>query len=48
MAVEMMAAGRIDVKSLISGTFPMMQAVQAFDIASDRTKGIKTQIAFRS
>ncbi|MEM6491401.1 MAG: L-idonate 5-dehydrogenase [Pseudomonadota bacterium] len=45
-AVAMMASGRIDVKPLITHTYALKDAVGAFDIASDRTQAIKTQIAF--
>ncbi|MEM1382598.1 MAG: L-idonate 5-dehydrogenase [Pseudomonadota bacterium] len=45
-AVEMMRAGRLDVAPLITHTFPLDDAVPAFDLASDRSKAIKTQIAF--
>ncbi|MEM1267370.1 MAG: zinc-binding dehydrogenase, partial [Pseudomonadota bacterium] len=45
-AVEMMQAGRLDVAPLITGTLPLADAVTAFETASDRTRAIKTQIAF--
>lgn len=46
-AVEMMRAGRLDVKPLITQTIPLADAVAAFDLASDRTRAIKAQINFR-
>lgn len=45
-AVRLMQAGRLDVQPLVTQTLPLDQAVEAFEIASDRTKSIKTQIAF--
>lgn len=48
LAVEMMQAGRIDVKALLTQTLPIEDAVAAFDLASDRTRAIKVQIAFQT
>lgn len=45
-AVGMMQAGRLDVRPLITQTFPVTEARAAFETASDRTHAIKTQIAF--
>jgi L-idonate 5-dehydrogenase len=45
-AIALMQAGRIDVKPLITQTVPLAQAVEAFHLASDRTKAIKAQISF--
>ena len=45
-AVDLMQAGRLDVSPLITQTLPLTQAVEAFEIANDRTRAIKTQIAF--
>lgn len=46
IAVSLMQAGRIDVKPLISHTFPLGEAKAAFELASDRSKAMKAQIAF--
>ncbi len=46
MAVRLMQAGRFDVKPLISHTVALDDAEQAFIIASDRDRAMKTQIAF--
>lgn len=46
IAVKLMQQGVIDVKPLISHTFPLDDALEAFEIASDRTKAMKAQIAF--
>ncbi len=45
-AVKMMQGGRIDVKPLITHTFPIADAIPAFEMASDRSQAIKAQIAF--
>lgn len=45
--VSLMQKGLIDVKPLITHTLPLSDAVQAFDIAGDRSQAIKAQIAFQ-
>lgn len=45
-AVDMMNKGLIDVAPLISQTLPFKQAKQAFELASDRSKAMKIQLAF--
>jgi len=42
----MMQAGQIDVTPLITHTFPLADAVAAFEMASDRSQAIKAQISF--
>jgi L-idonate 5-dehydrogenase len=44
--VELMRAGLIDVKPLITHTVPLDQAETAFRLASDRSQAMKAQIAF--
>lgn len=44
--VALMQKGLIDVKPLITQTLPLEDAIAAFDLASDRTKAMKAQIAF--
>ncbi|MFQ3790121.1 L-idonate 5-dehydrogenase [Halomonas sp. A29] len=44
--VELMQKGLIDVKPLISQSLPIDQAMQAFELASDRQQTIKMQISF--
>jgi L-idonate 5-dehydrogenase len=46
LAVKLMQDGLIDVKPLITQTLPLADALKAFDIASDKTQSMKTQIAF--
>ncbi len=45
-AVQLMQAGRLDVKPLITHDFPLEAAVAAFEMASDRSQAIKAQISF--
>lgn len=45
-AVEMMRSGRLNVAPLITDTLPLDDMVAAFELASDRSRAIKTQIAF--
>ncbi|MGL5139279.1 MAG: L-idonate 5-dehydrogenase, partial [Beijerinckiaceae bacterium] len=37
---------KIDVKPLISATFPFADAVEAFELASDRSRSMKVQLGF--
>lgn len=46
VAVEMMRTGRIDVTPLLTQTFPFEDALAALEMAGDRSKAIKVQIAF--
>ncbi|NND41724.1 MAG: L-idonate 5-dehydrogenase [Silicimonas sp.] len=46
LAVEMMQSDRIDVSPLVTQTLPMSSAVEAFELASDRSRAIKVQISF--
>lgn len=45
-AVDLMRTGRLTVAPLITQTLPLADAVAAFELASDRNRAIKTQIAF--
>ena len=45
-AVSLMRKGLIDVKPFITQTFPLEDAVAAFEIAGDRGQAVKAQIAF--
>ena len=45
-AVTMMNNGLIDVAPVITQTLPYKQAVEAFELASDRNKAMKIQLAF--
>jgi L-idonate 5-dehydrogenase len=46
LAVELMGKGLIDVKPLLTATVPFEQAVEAFELASDRSQAVKVQLAF--
>jgi L-idonate 5-dehydrogenase len=46
LAVELIGKGLIDVKPLISATMPFTDATAAFELATDRTRSMKVQLAF--
>ncbi|MES0133567.1 L-idonate 5-dehydrogenase [Mesorhizobium sp. M0016] len=46
LAVDLINRSRVDVKPLLTGIYPLDEAVAAFDIAGDRSKSMKVQIAF--
>lgn len=46
MAVKLMQTGAIDVRPLISHTLDLSDAVDAFDLAGDRSQAMKVQLAF--
>jgi L-idonate 5-dehydrogenase len=46
LAVDLMGSGLIDVKPLVSQTVPFRQAVEAFELASDRSRAMKVQLTF--
>jgi L-idonate 5-dehydrogenase len=43
-AVEYIASRRVDVTPLLSGQFPLAEAVQAFELARDKTRSTKVQL----
>ena len=43
-AVEYIASGRVDVRPLLSGQFPLSEAVKAFELAKDKTQSTKVQL----
>lgn len=45
-AVELMNRGLVDVTPLLSATLPLEQASEAFELAADRSRSMKVQIAF--
>ena len=45
-AVELMRAGRLDVTPLITHALPVDDAVQAFELAGDRSQAVKVNITF--
>ena len=46
LAVRLMGEGLIDVKPLISASLPFESAVEAFELASDRSRAMKVQLTF--
>ena len=46
LAVDLINQRRVDLKPLLTGTFPIEDAVSAFEAAGDRTKSMKVQLAF--
>ena len=46
LAVELMGKGLIDVKPLVTATLPFERATEAFELAGDRSKSMKVQLAF--
>ncbi|MBF6618094.1 MAG: L-idonate 5-dehydrogenase [Candidimonas sp.] len=45
-AVRLIDSGRIDVKPIITATYPLEQALDAFQAAGDRTRSVKVQLSF--
>jgi L-idonate 5-dehydrogenase len=43
-AVELIVAGTIDVQPILSGTYPLAQAVKAMELAGDRSKVVKLHL----
>ncbi len=46
LAVELMGQGLVDVTPLLTATMPFEQAVEAFELASDRSRAMKVQLVF--
>jgi L-idonate 5-dehydrogenase len=46
LAVDLINKGRVDLKPLLTGVYPLEDAVQAFEAAGDRSRSMKVQIAF--
>lgn len=45
-AVDYLASRRVDVRPLLSGQFPLKEAVTAFTAAADKTRNTKVQVVF--
>jgi len=45
-AAELISSGRIDVAPIITGTYPLERAVEAFEQAGDRSGAVKVQLSF--
>ena len=46
LALRLMGEGRLDVKPLITASMPFDEAVEAFELASDRASSMKVQLTF--
>jgi len=46
LALRLMGEGLLDVRPLISASLPFDSAVEAFELASDRSKSMKVQLTF--
>ncbi len=46
-AVKLINSGDVDVKPLISATLPLGDAVEAFELANDRSRAMKVQLSFQ-
>lgn len=46
LAVDLINQGRVDLKPLLTGVYDLKDAVEAFEIAGDRSRSMKVQIAF--
>ncbi len=45
-ATRLLAHRAVDVRPLLSGTFPLERAVEAFELAADRSRAMKVQLSF--
>ena len=43
-AVDALVHGRIDIGPILSGEFPLANAINAFELASDRSKAMKVSL----
>jgi L-idonate 5-dehydrogenase len=46
LAVDLINARRVDLRPLLSGIFPLDDAIAAFEAAGDRSRSMKVQLAF--
>ena len=46
LAVRLINAGRVDLRPMVTGTYPLERAREAFELASDRTRSMKVLLAF--
>jgi L-idonate 5-dehydrogenase len=46
LAVDLISKGRVDLKPLLTGTYRLEDAVEAFEVAGDRSRSMKVQLAF--
>ena len=48
LAVDLIVSGAVDVSPILSGTYPLSQAVTALELAGDRSKVVKLHLAVNS
>lgn len=46
LTVRLINEGRVDMRPMVTGTFPPSRAREAFELASDRTKAMKLLLDF--
>lgn len=46
LAVDLMTSGRVDLTPLVTATLPFEHAIEAFALATDRSRSLKVQLAF--
>ena len=46
LAVRLINEGRVDLRPMVSGAYPLSRAREAFELASDRTRSMKVLLAF--
>lgn len=46
MAVRLINEGRVDMRPMITGAFPLSRAREAFELASDRKRAMKVLLDF--
>ena len=46
LAVQLINEGRVDLRPMVTRSFPLSQARQAFELASDRTRAMKVMLDF--
>ena len=46
LAVRLINAGRVDMRPMVTGTFPLSRAREAFDLAGDRRRAMKVLLDF--
>ena len=46
LAVDLISKGRVDLKPLLTGTYRLEDAVEAFEVAGDRSRSMKVQLVF--
>jgi L-idonate 5-dehydrogenase len=45
-AVELISNRRVDMRPLLTATYPVEQAVEAFQFAGDKSRAMKVQLSF--